>query len=134
MQLISIRQTAFSLAIMVCLGACAVSPADTTEDTQETAVLVLSASERAALDSGAALLGVAGAPVRSSTPASAPAGAETNVVFNSCDACLDPSQVCDCRSGSCFTWRRQGTDKLLCYAGTIFLYQFTCPHWVRVRC
>lgn len=133
MQLISSRYMVLSLAFTMGVGACADAPADGAEDTQETSVLTLSARDRAALDSGAALLGVAGAPVRSSTTAS-PSGVETNVVFNSCDACLDPSQLCDCRSGSCFTWRAQGTDKLLCYAGSIFLYQFTCPHWVRVRC
>jgi hypothetical protein len=60
-------------------------------------------------------------------------GAAPNVEINPC-ACIDLSQICDCRSGTCYGFVQSGQDgPLYCYSGTTFLYKYYCPHYNQVR-
>lgn len=58
----------------------------------------------------------------------------TDGSFNDC-VCLDPSQVCDCRSGTCYTAKWNGRyNTVACYAGGTFLYNYQCRQYVKVGC
>lgn len=51
--------------------------------------------------------------------------------FNDC-VCLDPSQVVDCRSGTCYCSRWDGTySQYYCSSGA---YYYTCKHYVSYKC
>lgn len=59
-------------------------------------------------------------------------GAKPNAVINDC-ACLDFSQICDCRSGTCYGYVANGQDgPYACYEGSTFLYNYYCTHYDRV--
>lgn len=55
--------------------------------------------------------------------------------FNDC-ACLDLSQVVDCRSGVCYCYRESGSVTRTCWIGVNgdHSYQYTCPTYSSYRC
>lgn len=58
--------------------------------------------------------------------------ASPNAVINDC-ACLDFSQICDCRSGTCYGYVANGQDgPYACYEGSTYLYSYYCTHYDRV--
>ncbi len=59
---------------------------------------------------------------------------EQGLDFNDC-ACLDPSQVRDCRSGTCYCYKWNGTyDRKICWVGQDHYYYYSCKHYVSYRC
>lgn len=65
-------------------------------------------------------------------PAAGPGDGSSNAVINDC-ACLDYSQICDCRSGTCYGYRETSSKDgpYACYEGSTFLYNYYCTHYER---
>jgi hypothetical protein len=63
-------------------------------------------------------------------PAAGPGDGSANAVINDC-ACLDYSQICDCRSGTCYGWTETSSKDgpYACYEGSTFLYNYYCTHY-----
>lgn len=61
-------------------------------------------------------------------------GETTAMGFNDC-ACLDPSQVKDCRSGTCYCSRPTGqSTRLCCYISGTCAYTYLCPQYEKYVC
>lgn len=63
------------------------------------------------------------------------AKSESAVELNEC-ACIDLSQIIDCRSGTCYCHRRSGSVTRTCWIGANHdhSYRYTCPTYSSYRC
>ena len=60
---------------------------------------------------------------------------ESAVELNEC-ACIDLSQIEDCRSGKCYCFRKSGSVTRTCWVGQNHdhSYRYTCPTYSSYRC
>lgn len=126
--ILSFRTLVLSACTSGILGAagCAISPADGSDEPpgQQPAAQPAAQPSEAAQSSSIV-------PVSSAADPDTGGAAPNDL--NPC-ACIDLSQICDCRSGTCYGYVQSGQDgPYYCYSGTTFLYKYYCPHYNQVR-